>query len=169
MNKKNNYADKINQNGHFSDYAFEFKTYNDGVDFSTNLRIDSDKFDKKEMSYSLSFNEPIEVLINYNETDKSAFKELSEDTKALDIKALKNINENISISYSSNLDLKNNYSPYSEKFTLSLFDECSKLDISYSNTRFNDNFNTKPEEKISLMYNLEYLGFLSKGENNLFN
>ena len=43
------------------------------------------------------------------------------------------------------------------------------LDISYSNTRFNDNFNTKPEEKISLMYQLEYLGFLSEGENNLFN
>ena len=169
LNKKNNYADKINQNGHFSDYAFEFKTYNDDVDFSTNLRIDSDKFDKKEMSYSLSFNKPIEVLINYNETDKSAFKELSKDTKTLDIKALKNINENISISYFSNLDLKNNYSPYSEKFTLSIFDECSKLDISYSNTRFNDNFNTKPEEKISLMYHLDYLGFLSKGENNLFN
>ena len=29
---------------------------------------------------------------------------------------------------------------------ISLFDECSQLDISYSNTRFNDNFNTQPEE-----------------------
>ena len=135
----------------------------------TNLRVDADKLDKKEMNYSLSFNKPIEVNLSYNETDKSAFREVSEDTKTLDVKALKKMNDNVSISYSSNLDLKNNYSPYSEKFTLSLFDECSKLDISYSNTRFNDNFNTKPEEKISLMYQLEYLGFLSKGENNLFN
>jgi hypothetical protein len=120
------------------------------------------------MSYSLRFNKPIEIFLSYNETDKSAFKEISQDTKALDIKASKKINNNLSLSYSSNLDLKNNYSPYSEKLTLSIFDECSKLDISYSNTRFNDNFNTLPEEKISLMYNLEYLGFLSEGENNLF-
>ena len=169
LNKGNNYANKINQNGHFSDYAIEFKTNNKDINFVTNLRVDADKLDKKEMNYSLSFNKPIEVNLSYNETDKSAFREISEDTKALDIKALKKINNNVSISYSSNLDLKNNYSPYSEKFTLSLFDECSKLDISYSNTRFNDNFNTKPEEKISLMYQLEYLGFLSEGENNLFN
>ena len=169
LNKGNNYANKINQNGHFSDYAVEFKTNNKDINFVTNLRVDADKLDKKEMNYSLSFNKPIEVNLSYNETDKSAFREVSKDTKALDVKALKKINNNVSISYSSNLDLKNNYSPYSEKFTLSLFDECSKLDISYSNTRFNDNFNTKPEEKISLMYQLEYLGFLSEGENNLFN
>ena len=32
---------------------------------------------------------------------------------------------------SSDLDLKNNYSPLSQTIKLSLFDECSKLDISY--------------------------------------
>ena len=42
----------------------------------------------------------------------------------------------------------------------SLFDECSQLDINYSNTRFNDNFNTKPEEKISFTFSMDYLGFL---------
>ena len=168
LNKKNSYAKKINQSGHFSDYAIELKTNNENINFVTNLRIDKDKLDKKEMSYSLKFNKPIEVFLSYNETDKSAFKEISQDTKALDIRASKKINNNLSLSYSSNMDLKNNYSPYSEKLTLSIFDECSKLDISYSNTRFNDNFNTLPEEKISLMYNLEYLGFLSEGENNLF-
>jgi lipopolysaccharide assembly outer membrane protein LptD (OstA) len=168
LNKKNNYTKKINQSGHFSDYAIELKTNNENINFVTNLRIDKDELDKKEMSYSLRFNKPIEVFLSYNETDKSAFKEISQDTKALDIRASKKINNNLSLSYSSNLDLKNNYSPYSEKLTLSIFDECSKLDISYSNTRFNDNFNTLPEEKISLMYNLEYLGFLSEGENNLF-
>ena len=122
LNKANNYANKINQIGHFSDYAVEFKTINEAINFATNLRLDADEFDKKEMSYSLSFNKPIDVFLSYNETDKSAFKEISNDTKALDIKAIKNINNNMSISYSSNLDLKNNYSPYSEKFALSLFD-----------------------------------------------
>jgi hypothetical protein len=34
-----------------------------------------------------------------------------------------------------------------------------RLDISYSNTRFNDNFNTQPEEKISFTFSMDYLGF----------
>jgi len=169
FNKANNYANKINQVGHYSDYAIEFKVNNQDINFTTDLRVDADKLDKKEMSYNLSFNKPIELHLRYNETDQSAFSEISKDTKALNIKGSKKINNNISLSYLSNLDLKNNYSPYSEKFTLSLFDECSKLDISYSNTRFNDNFNTKPEEKISLMYHLEYLNFLSESESGLFN
>ena len=121
------------------------------------------------MNYSLDFDRPIKILLNYNETDKDAYSELSEDTKNLGIIASKRINDHILLSYSSNLDLKNNYSPYSQKFTLSLSDECSKLDLSYSNVRFSDNYNTKPEEKLSLTYNLEYLGFFSEGENNIFN
>ena len=55
--------------------------------------------------------------------------------------------------------LKNNYDPYKSTFKISLFDECSQLDINYSNTRFNDNFNTKPEETISLTFSMDYLGF----------
>ena len=167
--KSNNFSNKINQNSNFSDYAIEMNAKNNFINFKTDLRIDRDRLTKKEMNYSLNFDNPIQIKLNYNETDQNAYSELSEDTKALDIIALKNLNENISLSYSSNLDLKNNYSPYSQKFTLSIFDECSKLDLSYSNIRFNDNFNTKPEEKISLTYNFEYLGFFSENENNLFN
>ena len=55
--------------------------------------------------------------------------------------------------------MRNNYDPYKSIFNLSLFDECSQLDISYSNTRFNDNFNTQPEEIISFTFNMDYLGF----------
>jgi hypothetical protein len=43
------------------------------------------------------------------------------------------------LGFNSNLDVKNNYDPYKSKLKLSLFDECSQLDIGYSNTRFNDN------------------------------
>ena len=53
----------------------------------------------------------------------------------------------------------NNYNPYKSFLKLSLFDDCSQLDISYSNTRFNDNFNTQPEEKISFTFSMDYLGF----------
>jgi hypothetical protein len=37
---------------------------------------------------------------------RSAFKEISQDTKALDIRASKKINNNLSLSYSSNLGFK---------------------------------------------------------------
>ena len=55
--------------------------------------------------------------------------------------------------------MKNNYDPYKTSLSLSILDECSKLDIIYSNIRFNDNYNTQPEEKISLNFQLDYLGF----------
>ena len=44
---------------------------------------------------------------------------------------------------------------------LSFFDECSQLNVAYTNTRFNDNFNTKPEEMISLSFRMDYLGFFN--------
>ena len=42
---------------------------------------------------------------------------------------------------------------------ITLFDECSQLDVTYSHTRFNDNYNTNPEEKINFMFTMDYLGF----------
>ena len=42
---------------------------------------------------------------------------------------------------------------------VSLFDDCSKLDITYTNTRYNDNFNTQPEETIGITFSMDYLGF----------
>ena len=69
------------------------------------------------------------------------------------------INKNIDIGLNSNLDLKNNYDPYSSSLRVSLFDDCSKLDITYTNTRYNDNFNTQPEETIGITFSMDYLGF----------
>ena len=41
--------------------------------------------------------------------------------------------------------------------------------MSYTNVRFNDNFNTLPEEKIGLTFNMDYLGFFGYEQStNLF-
>jgi hypothetical protein len=61
--------------------------------------------------------------------------------------------------YLSSLDLKNNFNPYSSTINLNIFDDCSALEISYLNTRFNDNYNTKPEEIISFKFSMDYIGF----------
>ena len=34
---------------------------------------------QKEMNYTLMFEEPIKISLNYNETQKEAFKDLSND------------------------------------------------------------------------------------------
>ena len=82
---------------------------------------------------------------------------------------LKNINENINIGMNSNIDLKNNYSPYTQTIQLSLLDDCSRLDISYRDVRFNDNYNTKPNQTISIRYTMDYLGFFGyEQRSNLF-
>ena len=71
-------------------------------------------------------------------------------------KELTNVPENI---VKKAVDLKNNYSPYSDQIVLSAYDECSRLNISYQNTRYKDNHNTTPEEKVSLNFYMDYLGF----------
>ena len=76
---------------------------------------------------------------------------------------------NVLLSISSDLDLKNNYSPLTQEIKLSLFDECSKLDISYIDERFNDNYNTKPSETINISLSLDYLGFFGyEQKSNVF-
>ena len=66
------------------------------------------------------------------------------------------------------MDLKNNYSPLTQSIKISLFDECSKLDISYIDERFNDNYNTQPNETISISFHMDYLGFLAMSKKVMF-
>ena len=49
--------------------------------------------------------------------------------------------------------------PYYDSFGLKVHDECSELRIQYSNKRYNDNYNTSPEELISVSFYMDYLGF----------
>ena len=168
--RENNYSNKINQVSNYSDYALEAKTTYKDLSFKLNSRIDHNTLNKKEIGYSLGLQKPLNLEISYYETDKDSYEIVSNNTKSMILDISKNLNDNISISYNTNLDLKNNYSPYSETFTISMFDECSRLDIGYSNKRFNDNYNTVPEEKISLTFYMDYLGFLGFEQNsNIFN
>ena len=112
------------------------------------------------MNYELSFNKFFNTSLIYNETQSEAFRDLSSDTKSIIINISKKINNNSEISFNSNLDVKDNYNPYKSLIKLSFYDDCSQLNIGYSNTRFHDNFNTQPEEKISITFIMDYLGFL---------
>jgi len=123
------------------------------------MRLNNHNFSAKEMNYSLNFQKPIDISVNYNETKASAFKNLSNDTQALKFGISKRINDNLSFNYKSDLDVKNNYDPYRSIFSLSINDECSRLEIKYSNTRYNDNYNTQPEEIIGISFYMDYLGF----------
>ena len=169
FNKNNNYANKINQNSNYSDYSVEAKTNFKDINFQIDSRINQTDFSRKEMNYSLNITNPLNLNIFYHETESDAYKEISNDTKALNFGLTKSINNNISMFYGAELDLKNNYDPYKSLVKLNLNDECSRLEISYSNTRFNDNFNTKPEEKISFNFYMDYLGFFGYEQStNLF-
>ena len=159
INKNSSYSNKINQSSKFSDYAIDAKLEIKDTSLKFNSRLDQDNLSKKEMNYSFISKNIFDFSLNYNETQSEAFEDLSKDTQSIDFEISKKINNNLILGYRSNLDVKNNYSPYQSLFKISIFDECSQLDINYSNTRFNDNFNTKPEEKISLTFTMDYLGF----------
>ena len=158
-NLNNNYAYLINQNSKFSDYSIESKLKINEILFKIDTRLDNDNLSKKEMNYELSYNKFLNTSITYNETQSEAYRNLSTDTQSIIMNISKKMNDNVNINFNSNLDVKNNYDPYKSTIQLSLFDDCSQLNISYSNTRFSDNFNTQPEEKISLIFIMDYLGF----------
>ena len=111
------------------------------------------------MNMSFKTNNPLNITLNYHETLKNAFIENSNDTQYLGINLEKKINNNLTLAYESNVDLKNNFSSYYDKISLEVFDDCSALNIEYSNKRYNDNYNTSPEELLSINFRMDYLGF----------
>ncbi len=159
FNKNNNFSQKLNQKENFSDYAIESKTKVKNISFNFDLRLDESNFSKKEMNFSVNIDEPLKITLNYHETAKNSFIEKSNDTEYLGISLEKEINDNLILAYSSNIDLKNNFSSYYDKLGLKISDECSALTIEYSNRRYNDNYNTTPEELLSINYRMDYLGF----------
>ena len=111
-NLNNRYSNLINQSSKFSDYSIETEISRDNILFKLDTRLDEKNLSKKEMNYSLIFENPINISLNYNETQKEAFKDLSNDSQSLNISISKEINDNVKLSYNSNLDVKNNYNPY---------------------------------------------------------
>ena len=157
--KKNNYNQKLNQQTHLSDYAMEGKTKIKDFYINLDVRVDKSSFAKKEMNISLIKENPLKISLDYHETQKDAFLENSNDTEYLGIGLEKKINDNFILAYSSNIDLKNNFSSYYDKLGLKIFDECSDLTIEYSNRKYNDNYNTNPEELLSITFRMDYIGF----------
>ena len=169
FNKKTNYTNQINQTSNFSDIALEAKTSFNNISFNIDSRLSNRELEKKEMNYSLTYSSLFDLYLNYNETNSGAFKGLSSDTQSLDTSLSKKINENAIISINSNLDLKDNYSPLKQSLKISLFDECSKLDITFIDERFNDNYNTQPSETINISFYMDYLGFFGyEQKSNVF-
>ena len=166
FSKNNIYLQKLNQNSKFSDMAFEVGMGIESILFKIDGRLDQKNLSKKEINYSADYNfSPFELNLIYNETSSNAFNSNSEDSKALKVNFGYKYNNNIKISTYSNMDLKNNYSPFENKTSLSFFDECSQLDISYTNTKYSDNFITVPKETIGISFKMDYLGFFSYEQN----
>ena len=159
FDKNNNLSKKINQISNLSDYAIEGKTKIKNFSINFDTRIDKSSLKKKEMNLKFETDDPFKILFNYHETQKSAFVENSNDTEYLGITLEKEIYNNLLLSYSSNIDLKNNFSSYYDSIGLKIFDDCSELTILYSNRRYNDDYNTNPEELLSLNFSMDYLGF----------
>lgn len=160
LQKGTNYLNKINQINHFSDYAYEINSKFKIFSLAVEGRLDQSNFSKKEMTYNLEINKPIFIELKYNETDKDAYQNLSTDKQSLNLYTSKKINNSLSVFISSDFDLKKNYSPTDQSLGLEIQDDCSKLEIIYSNRKFNDNLNTLPEEKLTFTFFMDYLGYI---------
>ncbi len=164
-----NYTRDVNQNSNFSDLAVEAKTNLKNFSFQIDSRLNKGSLSKKEMNYDLNYSNQLDFNLSYNETDGNSYKSSSSDTETLGLEIAKKINNNLGLSFSSNMDLKNNYSPYSQTFNINISDECSELVISYKDIRFNDNYNTTPNETLSVSFYMDYLGFFGyEQKTNIF-
>ena len=164
-----NYTRDVKQNSNFSDFALEAKTNFKDVSFQIDSRLNNTSLSKKEMNYDLSYSNLLNFNLFYNETDGDSYRTSSSDTQSLGLGIGKKVNENIKLSLNSNMDIKNNYSPYSQSLNLNLSDECSELVITYRDVRFNDNYNTTPNETLSISFYMDYLGFFGyEQKTNIF-
>lgn len=165
-----NYLSKINQEKNFSDIAVETRLYNDLVKFGTKNRLDQNDLSNKEMNLSINIPNIFNSKIDYYQTSKAAFSDLSADRELLQLSLEQNFTDNFKFFYNSNFDVKNNYNPFEQTLGISFYDECSQLDIRYINTKFNDNYNTKPTETIRFEFYMDYLGFVGYEQStNLIN
>ncbi len=157
--KNNNFSRRLNQDSNLSDLAFEAITNIKGISLNLDSRIDKKTFGNKELNIGLHTNIPLDISLNYHQTSKEAFSDKSNNTEYLSVNLEKELNNNVTLLYGSNIDLKNNYSPYYDIFGLKIYDECSQMNIEYSNIRYSDDYNTTPEELISISFYMDYLGF----------
>lgn len=165
FNNKNEYLDKIKDDGNFSDYLLDTNFSLNELSFSNKVRADNRNYGIKEIFSELSIdNEDQKISIFFNKTDDDSFVD-SNESQNLGVSFSKKISDFANVNYSSSFDVLNNYQPYSQRLGLKLFDDCSILDIVYENSRYNDLNNTKPKETISFRYTMEYLGFFSYNQN----
>jgi len=164
--KNNMYLEKINQQKNLSDIAVTSAIdITDNILFEIDLRLDNADYAKKEFNYSILTSNPAHILIEYNETSKNAFLESSNNTKSIGAEIGYDLNQNVNINFNTNIDLKDEYSPYKNEILIKFFDECSELSVGYQKTIFSDNFNTLPTETISLNFKMDYIGFFKYEQN----
>ena len=168
-NLNNNYLNEIKQKDKQSDIALNAKLDFRNILIDLNSRLDKNNLSKKEIGYSIHFDKPIILDVDYIETSSDAFLKNSDDSKSLNLNAGHQINNNILFSTFTNIDLKNNFSPYESGMSLIINDECSELTINYLKSNFSDDFNTVPKETVSLSFKMDYLGFFGyEQETDLF-
>ena len=93
------------------------------------------------------------LLIKFDaRIDKNSFKK-----KETNVSVNTNYPTNISLNYHETQ--KNAFSEKSKDT-----DDCSALSLEYSNKRYNDNYNTSPEEIFSINFRMDYLGFFGYEE-----
>ena len=165
FNNKNEYLDKIVDEGKFSDYLLDLKFSSDNLKFLNKIRSDNKNFGVKEIFSELSFDqENQQISLFFNKTDDDSFVD-SNESQNLGLSFSRSISDFANMSYSSSFDVLNKYQPYSQTLGLNLFDDCSILEIVYENSRYNDLNNTKPKETISFRYRMDYLGYFSYNQN----
>jgi len=162
------FENMIMQSNKLSDIAVNSQIKNDFLILNVDGRFDQASLELKETNISTTLSNPIEFGFIYNQTKEEAYQYSSSDSRQLKLFSGFDLNNNIKFKTSTAYDIDNK-NIYKNAIAITVFDECSELDIAYVNSKFNDNLNTKPYETISVTYKMDYLGFFGYEQStNLF-
>ncbi len=157
--KNTRYLKDINQNQNFSDYLSTLAIkINKNTTMNYELRLDHDNLEIKEDSINFNYNsDKSNFSLSKIKTDKRSFKNSTKDHFLMTNYTYK-FNENSNLSYNSEINILDKFKPYKQTLGIDFHDDCSKLSLIYDVEDYNDGAKVKPNKKLTIKYQMDYLG-----------
>ena len=159
--KNKNFMLDIKQDNKFSDHLTEISFSYRNNEINYNSRHDKKNFDLKEDSISYQINDSKNIFnLNKELTSNNSYIN-SKSNHFMTANYTRKINKNSNFSYQTEINLEDNNKVYSQDYELEFYDECSKINLSYSIDNYSDGKLLQPNKTLSISYELDFISGLN--------
>ena len=151
----------IKQDTKFSDHLTEILFSYKNNEINYNSRHDKKNFDLKEDSISYQFNDSKNIFnLNKELTSNNSYIN-SKSSHFMNVNYTRKINKNSNFNYQTEINLEDNNKVYSQDYELEFYDDCSRINLSYSIDNYSDGKLLKPNKTLSISYELDFISGLN--------